>query len=252
MINNSTNSKLDEAVKTTLNNYEAPYDAGDWARMENMLNAAPKSSSFNWTKTLSIGAVAVAVIGGSYFLYNSISSAPQKTVTTPAITPVEKVQPQPKTPAPIPATINTTPAATSTPVATETNNTSVDTKPEPNVAATKTENKIPEKETKTVVLKETTKAETKKSGKEKNNTTKQTPVVEINHGVLGMGNEPVFGDMLDSSKGIIGETREKEETKKAAKANKSMPPGWNSFMTPNVNPDSLKKYRERRDSAKVQ
>jgi hypothetical protein len=66
-----------------------------------------------------------------------------------------------------------------------------------------------------------------------------------------MGNEPIFGDMLDSSKGIIGETREKEETKKAAKAKKGTPVGWDKFMLPNVNADSLRKYREKRDSSKT-
>lgn len=63
--------------------------------------------------------------------------------------------------------------------------------------------------------------------------------------VLGMGNEPVFGDMLDSSKGIVGETREDAEKKEAAKKSREVPVGWNTFMLKNVNPDSIKNYRER-------
>lgn len=59
-----------------------------------------------------------------------------------------------------------------------------------------------------------------------------------------MGNEPVFGDMLDSTKGIIRVTKEKEETKQAAKKPSEYPIGWNNFMLSNVNPDSLKHYRE--------
>jgi hypothetical protein len=59
-----------------------------------------------------------------------------------------------------------------------------------------------------------------------------------------MGNEPIFGDMLDSTKGIIRESKEKDATKQAAKKPSEYPIGWNSFMLSNVNPDSIKHYRE--------
>jgi hypothetical protein len=65
MGNNTQNSKLDETVKQTLNHYETPYDAADWSRMENMLDASPKSSSFKWSYSLNIF-IGLTVLGGSY------------------------------------------------------------------------------------------------------------------------------------------------------------------------------------------
>ena len=67
-----------------------------------------------------------------------------------------------------------------------------------------------------------------------------------------MGNEPIFGDMLDSTRGIIRVTKEKEETKQAAKKPSEYPIGWNNFMLTNVNPDSIRHYREsmKKDSIK--
>jgi hypothetical protein len=83
---------------------------------------------------------------------------------------------------------------------------------------------------------------------------KLDPETVKNVRIMGMGNEPVFGDMLDSSKGIVGETAESEETKKEAVKHKDLPPGWNSFMLSNVNIDSLKNYRTRmkKDSVKTE
>ena len=75
--------------------------------------------------------------------------------------------------------------------------------------------------------------------------------VIIHQRVMGMGDDPVFGDMIDPSKGIVGETKEKDETKKAA-VSKKPPVAWDAIMFPNVNPDSLRKYRERHDSTKVE
>ena len=61
---------------------------------------------------------------------------------------------------------------------------------------------------------------------------------------MKMGNEPIFGDMLDSSKGVIGTTQEKDETKKAAKSQSNKNIGWDNIMFSNVNPDSIRKHRE--------
>ena len=52
MVNNSTHNTLDETVKTTLDTFEAPFEDADWARMESMLDAAPKSSTFKWSYAL--------------------------------------------------------------------------------------------------------------------------------------------------------------------------------------------------------
>ena len=87
---------------------------------------------------------------------------------------------------------------------------------------------------------------------DKNIVNDHTITSDKNPVVLGMGNEPIFGDMLDSSKGIIGETKEKESTKKAATSKKNTPVGWDAIMLGNVNPDSLRKYREKKDSTKNQ
>lgn len=231
MIDNSTNSKLDEAVKTTLNDYEAPFEPSDWARMESMLDAAPKSTPFKWS--YAIGAVVgVVVIGGIYLAVSGGSSTTTDTsTTTPTI---EKVQPV------VTAPVKTTPP----PV----NNTAITTNETPAVSAPAvTETAVSKNETvidpkikpeDKVIAKEDRKKEDKKS---KKTTNKEEDVNLSNVPIMGMGNEPVFGDMLDSSKGIVGETKEKEETKKAAKAHKNTPVGWNNIMSPNVNPDSLRK-----------
>jgi hypothetical protein len=66
--------------------------------------------------------------------------------------------------------------------------------------------------------------------------------------IITMGNEPVFGDMLDSSKGIVGKTQEKEEIKKAAKEQTKTNTGWNTFLFSPVAPDSIRKNREKEKS----
>jgi outer membrane biosynthesis protein TonB len=236
MGNNTPDSKLDETIKSTLNDYEAQYDPSDWARMETMLDAAPKAVSFKWSHALTV-LIGVVVIGGGYALYNLLSkSTPTETkVETPA-TPIVEPPAQKKTitvtPPPVTAkkpAPETTAVTVQKPIVTPPVITDPKTKP-----ATQT------------AVKEEIKKDKKKTEK-----TKPTgPVIEPTDKMLIMGNEPIFGDMLDSSKGIIGETKEKEETKKAAKAKKNNPAGWNQFMLPNVNVDSIRKNRERRDSLK--
>jgi hypothetical protein len=244
MVNNTPDSKLDESVKSTLNNYEAPYEAEDWSRMESMLNAAPKSTSFQWSYAIK-AAFVLAVLFGSYLLFNIIKSPKvhkDEVITAPAQKNVVKVVPKTvvKEPVITPPTVN------SSEIAKEINK----------------ESKVPDKiEATTPVIekmkageKVAVKAEKKKEEKTKDKKTKTDKLTEENatKHTLIMGNEPVFGDMLDSSRGVVGETKEKEETKKAAKAKKDLPVGWDNFMLKNVNPDSIKKHREKRDSLKTQ
>lgn len=235
MTNNIPTGKLDEAVKNTLSNYEASNENSDWSRMEGMLNAAPASGAFKWS--YAIGAVlGLAVIGGGIFLYTSMHSA-EKAAPVPAVK-TETVTPpaaKPATPLP-PAVTTTTPAATTAPATSATTGT-----PSPETGSNKgTGSKL-----KTVALKE-------KSNKKVKTTAPSTNPddnVIIHQKVATMGDDPIFGDMIDASKGIIGQTQEKDETKKAATTQKG-PVAWDTFMTPHVNPDSLRKHRERKDSLK--
>lgn len=238
MINNTPESKLDETIKSTLNNYEAPYDASDWARMESMLDATPKAVSFKWSHVIAVAA-GIVVIGGSYLVYNALSTSEKNETETSTTVPVEEntikeTPPPAKSPAVITSPKKEEPAEKPV-IATEKITTPV-VKEEP--AKVSPEPKVLSKE------------EKKKDKKKNPDKSSGSPIIEPQDKILGMGNEPIFGDMLDSSKGIIGETKEKEETKKAAKAKKDTPVGWNQFMLPNVNADSLKKYREKRDSLK--
>lgn len=243
MVNNTPESKLDETVKDALNNYEATYEADDWSRMENMLNTTSKSSSFKWSYVVKI-AVALVVIASGYLIYNAVNfpEVTDEVTTNPVSEPVKdvvKVDPNTTVPVPpvVPPKVNTQEVEKE--VAKQT------TAPDKIEATSPVIEKIKAEE-KQVVKKEE-RPKDKKTKKEKEaaeeNATKH---------MIIMGNEPVFGDMLDSSKGVVGETKEKEETKKAAKAKKDLPVGWDNFMLKNVNPDSIKKYRERRDSLKNQ
>ncbi|MCW3084746.1 MAG: hypothetical protein JWP12_2112 [Bacteroidetes bacterium] len=236
------NSKLDEAVKNTLNNYEAPFDSADWSRMERILDTAPKSSNFNWS--YAIGAVlGLAIIGGGYFAYTNYTSKHNDAVSItppPAPKTEQVITPSPKTTTTTAAPVTTTPAVTQP---------SITATPPPAITDNQANKPADAATTKTPVAKD----DKSKAKKQKTTDISADPDanVIVHQHVAGMGNEPVFGDMLDSSRGIIGETKEKDETKKAAKAKKDVPVGWNAFMLPNVNTDSLRKYKDRRDSLKV-
>lgn len=244
MIDNSTNNKLDEVIKNTLSNYDESYDANDWARMESMLDAAPKSKTFNWKYALSI-LIGIGAIGGGYLMYTTINSP--KTNDIPAIQPIEDI-------------------VTKTPSFKE--KSGVPLIPVDSSLINKEE--LIKKEDTPVIAKETikkSKDEVKENAKEvkkdiarkkdiEKKKKKKTDTNKIqdedydftkNQKVSIMGNEPVFPDMLDSSKGIIGTTREKETTKKAAKAKNDAPIDWMKF----INPDSLKKYRDKRKNDSI-
>lgn len=234
MVNNTPESKFDETVKETLSGYEAPYDASDWSRMESMLDAAPKSNPVKWSHIITIAA-GIIVIGGGYGLYKTFNG-PKKveteTIATPPINTNIKESPKPKPAAPVPV-----PSVTNT-----TNITSPEKEPAINNTITNepaASSPVTDKKEERIVVK-TEKTKTKKPNNE--------PVSEPHEKIIIMGNEPVFGDMLDSSKGIVGETKEKEEVKKAAKAKKETTIGWDRIMTPHMNIDSMRKVREQRDS----
>lgn len=243
MVNNTPESKLDETVKDTLNNYEATYDPGDWSRMESILDAAPKSTNFQWSTVIKV-AIVLGVLAGGYLLFDAINTpdVQEEIIKNPVKEPVKdvvKVSPETTLPVPPVSPPKVSAIEVSKEVAKETNTPDKIGPISPVVEKMKPEEKP-------IVRKE------ERPKDKKNKAEKNSKEETITSHKLIMGNEPVFGDMLDSSKGVIGETKEKEETKKAAKAKKDLPVGWDNFMLKNVNPDSIKKQREKRDSLKNQ
>ena len=100
---NNPDSKLDETIKNTLNNYEATSDAGDWARMEAMLTVAPKANAFRWTMPLTVF-VGIALLTGGIILYKTIyfqKTSTETTVETPQ--PIDKTAASKKTLTPLPS-----------------------------------------------------------------------------------------------------------------------------------------------------
>lgn len=236
MINEQKNNKLDETIKQSLSDYEAPFDENDWAKMESTLDAAPKASTFKWSYVIGTFVV-LAVLSGGYLVYNNRNYFKTNTPTTTQ--PIENTTP--------PAVTTAAPIVPSAVTKTEPVQ---QIKIEMPVVVDETANKI-----KVSNVEKTSKEETLLTEKAKKKKTKddiQKDNESNKQQVIIMGNEPVFGDMLDSSKGIIRVTKEKEETKQAAKKPAEYPIGWNNFMLSNVNPDSIRKYREsmKKDSLK--
>lgn len=242
MENNTQHSKLDETIKQRLHDYQGSFESADWSRMERMLDAAPRSTSFKWNYVLN-GVIGVAVLTGIYMSFQLIRSSDKKETTTAPETEQTPTEQHVVTTAPIqnnnvevPVVVNETPQQ---PVVSE---------EVPANSGNTTTNAL---QATTPVNKSTQLAIDPAIQKKKKDSTKNPgidPEELKNVRVVGMGNEPVFGDMLDSSKGIISETKEKKELKEAAKKSKSLPVGWDSFMLSNVNPDSIKSYRERMKS----
>ncbi len=226
MENNTPPSKLDETLKESLSNYDAKYDSGDWARMERMLDAVPKSMApkGSYKTALIIGGI---VLVGGFAIYKGLTSSSSSTTSENTETTV--TPPETKTEAvlkPTPAAIvkSAPPVLKEVPVVVPEVKTTV---PEVKTTVAATENKQP-------VLAEKKKTEKKVKADTDSNKIQKVSV---------MGNEPVFGDMIDSSKGIIHKTKEKESTKKAAveKGSKSSV-GLNNLF--NLNADSLRKQKE--------
>ena len=102
MVNKMHKSKLDEVVKQTLSTYTASNSVADWAKMERLLDAAPKSNSFRYKHKLlstveSVKTsnstkwlfspyffIALVLVCGAYFLYNILSSSKSIESTTPS------------------------------------------------------------------------------------------------------------------------------------------------------------------------
>ncbi len=225
---NNLHNKLDEQIKESLSKYLASKEASNWTRMESMLDAAPKVNSFRWSNVLN-GVIGLAILGGGYLLYtNLIKSKPEE--KTELAAPNLKTETPPEKP------------VISTPVQ----------------QAASEDNKIVDNAKQEVLVKKDLSLVKERSLNEKQKDkviTGETKVTEKENNLEGtkqqqifvMGNQPVFGDMLDSAKGIVGETKEKEETKKAALIHSDKPIGWNKI----INTDSAKKNKtETKDSLK--
>ncbi|MGQ0828620.1 MAG: hypothetical protein ACT4ON_09520 [Bacteroidota bacterium] len=230
---NDTNSKLDQVVKQTLGNYEATHSTPDWSKMEGMLDATPQSANFKWSYSLNV-IIGLVILGGGFLIYSLISS--EKSSTVPQVQqPIENKSNSTVTtksvPAPAPSVpVVSAPAEHTPPQTTLPSGTAV----------------VKNSDKETVAAEKTNNSKTEDIVKDK-----EKKSVKLKQVINTMGNEPVFGDMLDSSKGIVGKTKEKEETKKAAKAQPENTIGWSSFLMKN-NLDSLKKYHEQqqKDSLK--
>ena len=217
MENNTPDSKLDETVKSSMDSYEANYDAADWSRMEKMLDAAPKSITTKGSYNIALIVGAVILIGGA-LIYRGISSSkttPESTVNETVATSAKENKTQ--------ATVKPAPAET------------VVVKTSPTITPEIKPTLVPEAKIITAPADKTNASKKQKT----NDTANDFPK---NQKVTIMGNEPIFGDMIDSSKGIIHETKEKESTKKAAKAKGTSGIGFSGLM--NLNADSIKKQKE--------
>ncbi|MCX6295149.1 MAG: hypothetical protein NTX97_03610 [Bacteroidetes bacterium] len=230
MENNTTPNKLDETVKENLSNYDAKYDSGDWARMERMLDAAPKSSVAKGSYNIAIF-IGAAVLVGGFFIYKGINTS-KTSIDKPAETTITPTENKTKTLQPAPVVVKTTSPVT--PAVNEQKIISPEVKPKvPDV-----KNAVTAVENKEKVATEKIKNDQEKKQK----STKSNTESSKNQKVIVMGNEPIFGDMIDSSKGIIHKTKEKDSTKKAAKSKRSSNIGWNGLF--NLNADSIRKQKE--------
>lgn len=232
---NNPDSKLDETIKNTLNNYEATSDAGDWARMEAMLTVAPKDNAFRWTMPLTVF-VGIALLTGGIILYKTIyfqKTSTETTVETPQ--PIDKTAASKKTLTPLPSITKKETPVVSTPANKKKNVIKIREKNVSAVNTTTPETNVNNTATADALEKGATIEKNKKvieSSIPKDSSKKQSVSV--------MGNEPIFGDMIDSTKGVIYETKEKNRTKKAAKSKSNTPIGWD-LLKQNV--DSLKKVK---------
>lgn len=230
MENNTPPSKLDETLKEHLSNYDAKYDSGDWARMERMLDATPKTIAPKGSYNMALIIGGIVLVGG-FAIYKAISSSKNtpETTTETVAPPIEKktvVTPQP---APVQPTI----VKTETPVAKETPAMT----PEVKTITPEIKTTVATTDTKPKVVAEKVKKD------KKTTTAANEDEYSKNQKVTVMGNEPIFGDMIDSSKGIVRETKEKESTKKAA-VTKGTNSGIGLSGLLNLNADSIRKQKE--------
>jgi hypothetical protein len=252
MLNNSPENKLDVLVKQTLSSYEVQYNADDWSKMEKMLETTPKASTFKWSYVIYVF-IGLALVSAGYLIYDKLASSksstkidstvviPQKTM--PPATPKVVVQPPAKK---ITTPVDSTPKVAEKPVNQDSIDAFVtkaereeeikrlDDKERADLKADKLETAAKEKK-----LKKELAAKEKLAKKKADKAAKENELKQRNNAV----DEPVFGDMLDSTRGIVRETKENEQTKKTVKENSTKPIGWDNEILKNVNPDSLKKHR---------
>lgn len=230
MENNATPSKLDVTIKDSLSNYDAKYDSGDWARMERMLAATPKSMAPKGSNTIALILGAVVLVGG-FLIYKGIDSSKKSEETTvaPVELPIEKTaEPITKTTPPAAKTKDSEPTSTSAPIV---------------IPPSEVKSKVPEPKTIVSAVEPKLKPVAEKRKKEKKQNTSTLDIdFPKNLKVTVMGNEPIFGDMIDSSKGIVRETKENESTKKAAVIKGSNNIGLSGLL--NLNADSTLNQKE--------
>jgi outer membrane biosynthesis protein TonB len=230
MENNTTPSKLDETIKDSLSNYDAKYDSGDWARMERMLEATPKSMAPKGSNTIAL-ILGVVVLVGGFLIYKGINSSKKSEETTvaPVELPIEKTaEPITKTTPPAAKTKDSEPTSTSAPTV---------------IPPSEVKSKVPEPKTIVSAVEQKLKPVAEKRKKEKKQNTSTLDIdFPKNLKVTVMGNEPIFGDMIDSSKGIVRETKENESTKKEAVIKGSNNIGLSGLL--NLNADSILKQKE--------
>jgi len=230
MENNATPGKLDVTIKDSLSNYDAKYDSGDWARMERMLDATPKSMAPKGSNTIALILGAVVLVGG-FLIYKGIDSSKKSEETTvvPVELPIEKTaEPITKTTPPAAKTKDSEPTSTSAPIV---------------IPPSEVKSKVPEPKTIVSAVEAKLKPVAEKRKKEKKQNTSTLDIdFPKNLKVTVMGNEPIFGDMIDSSKGIVRETKEKESTKKEAVIKGSNNIGLSGLL--NLNADSTLKQKE--------
>ncbi len=221
MANTSNNNKLDEKIKQSLSNYKATNSVVDWSRMEEMLDSAPRANTFKWNYLFS-ALLCIIIVGGAYFMYDSLSYS-KLNEKKDVIEPTKLL---------------------------EKNSTLTIPKVEGTLIESSAPKEMPEVTNAASIENES------KSAKFISHTTLKSESIQKDVNVnikkptqiLIMGNEPVFGDMLDSAKGIIGATKEKESTKKSAVIHSESPIGWNKF----INQDSLRlNNKSQSDSLKL-
>jgi len=222
---NNTDNQLDNKIKESLRDYLASKQAADWSRMESMLDASAPVSSFKWKYVIN-SLFAVVILGGGYLAFSLITGTnePAKTeITAPAVT-------------------NETAKTTevSNPISSEEPTIETETKTATNVSVTRNSAKNNSGAGSSYSPQSSQNNETENTSSQTE--AKVTKPVQI----MVMGNHPIFGDMLDSTKGIVGETKENADLQKAAVINAEKPIGWKMF----INSDSLQKAHDqaRKDS----
>jgi hypothetical protein len=174
--------------------------------------------------------VAGALLLGSFLVYKAVNTSGSGTDAA-SNTPAPEVKPEPAAVSTNPPAAAHTNTVVSAPPVTS-NAPAVTTTVPP--ASTSPEKAIPTAAEADKAMAEKTKRDMKRRESEADYNKTQKVTI--------MGNEPIFGDMIDSSKGVIHSTKEKESTKQAAKTKGTGGIGLNSLF--NLNLDSIKKYNE--------